>query len=67
MGHTTVRTRIIIDSGISWSSLILMVVARSAFDLEDVENHWLSMISVIRGVPNGFCTLYVRIYKEGKM
>jgi hypothetical protein len=52
--HTTVRIRIIIDRGMAFSSAIFDVVATSAFDLEEVENHWLSIISIIRGVPNGF-------------
>jgi hypothetical protein len=34
-----VRTRIIIESGIAFSSTIFVVVVTSAFDLEDVENH----------------------------
>jgi len=52
--HTTVRIRITIDKGMVFSATIFVVVATSAFDLDDVENHWLSMISTIRGVPNGF-------------
>jgi hypothetical protein len=38
----------------AFSSTIFAVVETSAFDLEEVENHWLSIISTIRGVPNGF-------------
>jgi hypothetical protein len=52
--HTAVRIRIIIDRGMAFSSTIFAVVVISAFDLEEVENHWLSIISTIRGVPKGF-------------
>jgi len=52
--RTTVRIRITIDKGIVFSATIFVVVATSAFDLDEVENHWLSMISTMRGVPNGF-------------
>jgi hypothetical protein len=37
--YTTVRIRIIIETGIAFSSTIFVVVATSAFDLDDVENH----------------------------
>jgi hypothetical protein len=38
-GHATVRIRITIDKGMAFSATIFVVVARSAFDLDDVENH----------------------------
>jgi len=42
-----------IERGRSCLAIILVVVSPSAFAF-DVENHWLSMISIMRSEPKGF-------------
>jgi hypothetical protein len=42
-----------IERGTSLSAAILAVVSASILDLMLVENHKLSMMSIIRWVPNG--------------
>jgi hypothetical protein len=53
IGRTAQRTNRIIERGISLSAAILAVVSASILDLVLVENHKLSMMSIIRRVPNG--------------
>ena len=52
-GRTTQRISMTIERGTSLSADILAVVSGSKLDLALVENHMVSMMSMIRWVPNG--------------
>lgn len=65
MQLTTQRIRITIERGTSLSAAILDVVSTSKLDLALLENHKLSIMSIIKWVPKGLVLSKVCFYDEG--